>query len=157
MKVGVNLQTFIPSYNNHGNKLIGTLGVEKKIKNAFSFGLYGTYYQRPNLREININPEIKFYYKNNRNIKHGISANNFHGNYFLFRTEDLFKWENEYYFEFSNALIYKPTPGISAGWGMQRRIGNSAYIDFNTFLKFNLKSFCLGAKLSLGLGWGLKK
>lgn len=178
IKTGLYRQFYIvsPPFKEQQTLISGTVGIEKKIKNAFSLGVdcnYLPYYKlEPGI--INVSTVIKYYYRMNNNIKNGKGANNFHGNYLFLGFEDLLRWEKNYgnggysgygaYYTYSgiynsyySGMFFSISPFVSLGWGLQRRFGKFGYLDFKTILKFNEENYYLGLKLSLGLGLGLKK
>lgn len=147
------------------------LGIERKITKKFSVGLYSNYYFKRRYYGVyneepilNVSPSFTYYYQMKKRIKSGNSVSNFHGNYFSLKIDGLFKISNKRYTTYYPNEIYEETkrkitsePLICLEWGIQRRFWRFGYFDLGPFVQFNHQTARVGAKLTIGLGFGFKK
>lgn len=162
------------SYPGSGNGIFYPVSIsyERKISEQFSVGLNCSYYFKRMYYSyydgepiLNITPSFKYYYQMKRKIKAGKSANNFHGNYFALKIDGIFKVSDKHYLTiYPNNDTFSERkrkltsePFISLEWGIQRRIWKSGYFNVGPFVNFNHETARVGARLSIGLGFGFKK
>jgi hypothetical protein len=145
------------------------LSFEKKINTAFSVhndygfrhdphdesGMKGRFYSDIGFR---------YYYSMNKRIKKANGVNNFHGNYFSLKLEELATYGNLIDVVESDSIQlivvgnndWRFKPYICLSWGMQRRIGKYGYVDVSPNIKFNRTNFGFGVNLFIGFGLGFK-
>jgi hypothetical protein len=98
-----------------------TLGYEQKIKaNVSGLGQVNVKANKKEVTELNFMAATRYYYNMNKRIAQGKSANNFSANYLSGRLSS------------RHDIVYSDTQvSIDILFGIQRRLGKYAYIDFD--------------------------
>jgi hypothetical protein len=115
---------------------------------------YDYYLLNSNVTELSWRAGFRYYYAKAGQIRAGLSANNFSGNYFSVQvSEPTYRFasasslnrytDNTARYYYSDLLLESPKPRLSLLYGIQRRLGKLTYADINA-----------GPEIGFGDGFG---